>query len=108
MTNVPTNQQIKLSSFAALMLGAALLLSGASLLGILLPVRAHLDGFTPIALGLMGSAYYAGFVLGCLFTPQTINRIGTDKLIFLYEQIPMNAAILRHDILPRRKSTHSK
>ncbi len=65
-----------LVSVAALLLGAAILLLGNGLLGILLPVRASFEHFSTTSIGLIASGYSAGFVLGCLGTPHVVQRVG--------------------------------
>lgn len=65
-----------LAPIFALLLSAALLLMGNGLQGTLLPVRASLEGFTAIEIGLLGSAYFFGFALGCLRGPSMIARAG--------------------------------
>ncbi len=60
----------------ALLLGAAILLLGNGLLGILLPVRASFEHFPTTAIGLIASGYSAGFVVGCLGTPHVVQRVG--------------------------------
>ena len=58
-----------LVSVSALLLGAAILLLGNGLLGILLPVRASLENFATTSIGLIASGYSAGFVIGCVVMP---------------------------------------
>jgi MFS family permease len=65
-----------LVSVAALLLGAAILLLGNGLLGILLPVRASFEHFSTTSIGLIASGYSAGFVVGCLGTPHVVQRVG--------------------------------
>jgi MFS family permease len=65
-----------LISVGALLLGAAILLLGNGLLGILLPVRASFEHFSTTAIGLIASGYSAGFVVGCLGTPHIVRRVG--------------------------------
>ena len=60
----------------SLLLGVALMLAGHGLLTLLVPLRGASEGFDPLALGLLGSAYYAGFVLGCLHGPLLVRRAG--------------------------------
>ena len=69
---MPTN----LRPIASLLLGVALLLAGNGLQFTLLPLRGTADGFSTLALGLIGSAYYLGFVGGCLLGPYLILRAG--------------------------------
>ena len=41
-----------------------------------LSLRAAADGWTPLQIGLIGSAYYIGFVAGCFGAPFAILRAG--------------------------------
>ena len=65
-----------LVSVSALLLGAAILLLGNGLLGILLPVRASLENFATTSIGLIASGYSAGFVVGCVVMPHVVQRVG--------------------------------
>jgi len=65
-----------LSSVAPLLLGVAILLTGQGLQGTLLPVRANLEGFSTLSIGLMGGAYFFGFTLGCLRGSVLLRRVG--------------------------------
>jgi len=65
-----------LTRIAALLLGAALLLSGQGLQGILVPVRATLESFGAVSIGLIGGAYFLGFTLGCLKGGALVARVG--------------------------------
>ncbi|HVU19593.1 MAG TPA: MFS transporter [Rhizomicrobium sp.] len=65
-----------LRPIASLLLAAALLLAGNGAQFTLLPLRGQTEGFSTLALGVMGSAYYVGFVAGCLFGPYIILRAG--------------------------------
>lgn len=60
----------------ALLLSTSLLLMGNGLQGALLPVRGGLEGFSPAALGVLGSAYFLGFAGGCISGPRVIARSG--------------------------------
>ena len=60
----------------ALLTSVALLLMGNGLQGTLLPLRAEIEAFSPLAIGVMGSAYYLGFALGCLYGPVVVGRVG--------------------------------
>jgi MFS family permease len=66
----------QLLSIGAILLSTAFLLAGNGLISTLTPLRAHLDGFSAIAIGAMGSFYYAGFVLGCFAGPRLLARVG--------------------------------
>ena len=64
------------STVGALLISAAILLAGGGLLGTLVSVRAQIEGFPLPVIGLMMSAYYLGFVVGCFATPYVVARVG--------------------------------
>ena len=65
-----------IAPISALLLSVALLLSGNGLQGTLLPVRAGLESFSTPDIGVLGSAYYIGFALGCLYGSRILARAG--------------------------------
>ncbi|MFK8032810.1 MAG: MFS transporter [Hyphomicrobiales bacterium] len=65
-----------LLSISSLLLAVAMLLFGHGLQTALIPLRAGIEGFSTIAIGLSISAYFGGFVIGCLFGPYIIFRAG--------------------------------
>ncbi|MEK9969552.1 MAG: MFS transporter [Ferrovibrio sp.] len=71
---------VTLAPVAALLLSVALLLTGNGLQGTLLPVRASLEDFGALSIGVMGSSYFVGFVAGCVLTPKLILRVGHIRL----------------------------
>lgn len=60
----------------ALLCGTAFLLAASGLHGLLLPLRGQEEGFSTTALGLLGTAWAAGFVLGCFLCPRLVRRAG--------------------------------
>ncbi|TVP93458.1 MAG: hypothetical protein EA348_00670 [Pseudomonadaceae bacterium] len=60
----------------ALLSGIALLLLGTGLLNTLLALRGAGEGFSDQMLGLFGSAYFVGFILGTWLGPRLIRRMG--------------------------------
>jgi MFS family permease len=60
----------------ALLVSVAILLAGNGLQGTLVPIRASLENFVPIELGLLGSTYFLGFTLGCVLGPALVRRAG--------------------------------
>lgn len=66
----------QLYSIGAILLSVAFLLLGNGLSGTLIPLRAHLDGFSNMAIGALGSFYYGGFVIGCFVVPRLLARVG--------------------------------
>ena len=65
-----------LAPVAALLISVAFLLMGIGLQGTLLPVRAQLEDFSSYDIGILGSAYFVGFALGCVLAPYAIRRSG--------------------------------
>ena len=61
---------------AALFAGAFLLAAAGGLQGLLLPLRAQLEGFPDAVIGGLGAAYAAGFVAGCLLVPRIVAAVG--------------------------------
>lgn len=59
-----------------LVLSAALLLGANGLSMTVIAVRGRVEGLTDAMIGLLGSAYYAGLLLGVLVTPFLIRRVG--------------------------------
>ncbi len=68
--------QLNLRPIASLLLGVAFLLAGNGLQFTLLPLRGNAEGFSAFEIGAIGSAYYGGFVGGCLLAPYLILRAG--------------------------------
>ncbi|ODT19444.1 MAG: MFS transporter [Kaistia sp. SCN 65-12] len=61
---------------AALLMGSALLLVAGGIHGLLLPIRGAIEGFSTTELGLIGTGWAVGFVLGCLVVPRIVRRVG--------------------------------
>lgn len=66
----------QIASVTAILLATFVFLVGNGLLQTLIPVRAHIEGFSTVAIGVIGSAYFAGFVLGCFTGPRWLARVG--------------------------------
>jgi MFS family permease len=60
----------------ALFLGSALLLFGGGLQGLLLSVRGADEHFSLLALGLIGTGWSVGFILGSVGVPFLVQRVG--------------------------------
>lgn len=59
-----------------LLLAAGILLAGNGMQGTLIAVRGAAEGLSPGFIGFIGSAYFAGFLLGCLFIPRILRSVG--------------------------------
>jgi MFS family permease len=66
-------------SIGAILFSTAIFIVGNGLIGTLLPVRALLAGFTHLEIGLVGSAYFIGFVGGCFAGPRFVAGVGHSR-----------------------------
>jgi MFS family permease len=66
----------QLLPISALLLGSALLLFAGGMNGLILPVRGSAEGFSASALGLLGTGWAIGYVMGCLFVPRLVGTVG--------------------------------
>jgi MFS family permease len=69
----------QLRAVAAILLSVLIFLMGAGLLNTIIPVRANLEGFSNVVIGLIGSVYYVGFVGGCYAGPRLLARVGHSR-----------------------------
>jgi MFS family permease len=83
----------QLLSIGAILFSTALFLTGNGLLGTLAPVRAHMDGFAPFQIGIMGACYFAGFVVGCVAGPRLLARVGHVRTFSVAAAV-LSAAVL--------------
>ncbi len=83
-----------LSALAALLLSVFLLIAGNSLIGVLAPLRASLDEFPDLAIGLLGSVYFAGMLAGTLATPAIVRRAGHIRAFSAFVAIGIASIIL--------------
>lgn len=90
---------VRLASFTALFVSAGLLLAGNGLFGTLIAVRASLESFSPLTIGLLGSCFFAGFIAGSILAPRLIIRAGHIRT-FAATGAVYAAAVLIHAMLP--------
>ncbi|MFM2279759.1 MAG: hypothetical protein RLZZ444_1990 [Pseudomonadota bacterium] len=65
-----------LISVLALLTGTLFLYLGNGLHSLLMPMRGTAEGYSETVLGLFGTSWAAGFVLGCIFARQLVKRMG--------------------------------
>ncbi len=82
-----------LGAIAALLLATAFLYAGNGLQGTLLAVRGDLEAFSTTTLGLLMSAYFAGFILGCRFVPGIIKNVGHIRAFVALASIASSSAL---------------
>ncbi|HEY0302732.1 MAG TPA: MFS transporter, partial [Rhizomicrobium sp.] len=66
-------------ALGAILFSTALYIMGNGLIGVLIPVRANLEHFSNLSLGIIGSFYFAGFVIGCFAGPRLLVRAGHSR-----------------------------
>ncbi len=87
-----------IAPIAALLFSVALLLTGNGLQGTLLPVRAELEAFGTFNIGILGSSYFLGFGLGCVFAAQLVRSVGHIRTFTALTAIA-SASALAHAIV---------
>lgn len=87
-----------LISFAALFLAVALVQLGSGTLAPLDALSGVKLGFTTREIGLLGSAHFAGFFVGCIFTPKIMGRVGHSRAFAAFAAIGAVGALL-HPLL---------
>lgn len=91
---------VHLVPITALLAGIALLLLGTGLTGTLLVVRGSLEGFGDGYLGLLGSAYFVGFLVGGFVSPPLVRRVGHIRA-FAFFAAAVAAILLLHGLVVR-------
>lgn len=92
------NERGVVASVLPLFLGLALLMVGNGLLGSLLGVRADLEGFPTVVIGVVMSMYYVGFLLGSLTIPRRLVTVGHIR-VFAGLAALASAAALSYSLL---------
>jgi MFS family permease len=64
------------SAIFALLLSVFFLIAGNALTGLIVPMRAKIEGFPELSIGLLGSVYFAGMLAGSLAAPLIVRRAG--------------------------------
>jgi MFS family permease len=87
-----------LTPVAALLLSASILLAGQGLQITLLPVRASLEEFSTLSIGVIGAVYFLGFTLGCMKGGELLQRVGHVR-VFLAMTAMASASPLVHGLI---------
>jgi MFS family permease len=82
------------SSITALLLSVLMLIGGNSLVGIATPLRARIEGFPDLTIGLLGSVYFAGMLAGTLAAPAIIRRGGHIRAFAAFVALAVVSVIL--------------
>lgn len=66
----------QLLPISALLIGSAFMLFAGGINSLILPVRGNMEGFSSVALGLLGTGWALGYVAGCILTSSVVARVG--------------------------------
>jgi MFS family permease len=83
-----------LAPVSALLLSVSILLMGSGLQGTLLPVRANMESFSSIDLGLLGTAFFLGFTFGCIHGPLLVRRSGHIRVFLAMTSVASVTSLL--------------
>jgi MFS family permease len=83
-----------LYSVSSILFGTAILVAGSGLFGTLLGVRAGLEGFPDVVIGLIMSAYFVGFFVGTFVCPSIVRRVGHIRAFTMFAAVASATAIL--------------
>lgn len=83
-----------LKPVAALLISVAILLTGQGLQGTLLPIRATMETFSTISIGIMGATYFLGFTIGCLLGAELVKRVGHIRVFLAMTAIASTTALI--------------
>lgn len=83
----------ELRSISSLLLGITIVLLGSGLLGTVVGVRATQEGFDPVVIGFIQSAFFLGYVLGTFVCPPLIKRAGHIRVFAVMAALGSAAAI---------------
>lgn len=79
---------------AGLLMSTFLLLVGNGLTSMLLPIRASLEGWSPVVIGWVGFGYALSFTAGCMVVPRLVLRVGHVRVYAVLAAILAMSALL--------------
>jgi len=82
-----------------LFFGLALIMIGNGLQGTLLGVRASMEGFETVTIGLIMSLYYFGFLAGSYYVPKLVSNVGHIRVFTALASLA-SATVLIHGLIP--------
>lgn len=77
-----------------LLLAAGILLAGNGLIGTLIALRGAIEGFSAPVIGFMGTAYFAGFLIGCIFISRMMRAVGHIRAFSALAAIAASASLI--------------
>lgn len=83
---------------SALMMATAFLIMGSGVQVLALPIRAEILDFSNIIIGFLGTGYFVGFVVGCIYCPRIVRAAGHIRA-FTALVSAASAVVLLHAIV---------
>ncbi len=83
-----------LVSISSLLVGYACLLSGNAMLTTLLALRAQIENFLLLQIGIINAAYFLGLYAGAKFTDRLVSRVGHGRAYAVFASIGSICALL--------------
>ncbi|WP_417796558.1 MFS transporter [Terasakiella pusilla] len=90
---------IRISSVLAILFGTVFLSTGQGLHQALIPIAASAFQFDAVALSILASVYFAGYLGGCFTSPMLIKRVGHTRTLAIAASL-LSALSLAHIIWP--------
>ena len=81
------------SAIAALLVSVLLVISGNGLITTLLPLRAKIEAFPDVSIGLIGSAYFVGMLAGTLAAPSIVRHAGHIRAYCAFVSVAIVVAL---------------
>jgi MFS family permease len=78
----------------ALLMGTAFLQAASGLQSLIMPMRGQIEGFSINQLGLFGTAWAAGFVIGCAMSPRLVGRVGHIRAFGVFAAMGAAVALI--------------
>src|ERR1700742_1685447 len=79
---------------SALLAAVFILIAGNGLANTLIPLSATASNFPPLSIGLIGSSYFGGMLVGCLAAPRIIARAGHIRAFSAFVAVSTVAALM--------------
>ncbi|MEM8834131.1 MAG: MFS transporter [Pseudomonadota bacterium] len=82
-----------------LFFGLALIMIGNGLQGTLLGIRANIEGFDTVTIGIIMSLYYIGFLGGSYYAPKLVSQVGHIRVFTALASLA-STTVLLHGLFP--------
>ena len=89
---------LQLMPITALLTSTFLMLTAGGLAGILLPLRAGMEGWSPTTIGWLGTGYALAFTAGCIIVPRLVRRVGHVR-VFAVLLTLLSMSMLLHGLI---------